>query len=102
MRWAEQQQFRERPRRSLLDDLISGDETFDRQWHLYSSSGRDLNLLPAWENGFTGKGIKVCVVDDGIEHAHKDLNTNYDADISQDLIHNIQDATPDYNDPLSS
>ena len=30
-----------------------------------SSAGRDLNVVPAWIQGLTGKGVVVSVVDDG-------------------------------------
>ena len=29
-------------------------------------AGRDLNVVPAWVQGLTGRGIVVAVVDDGI------------------------------------
>ena len=29
------------------------------------SAGRDLNVIPAWMQGITGKGVVVSVVDDG-------------------------------------
>ena len=29
-------------------------------------SGLDLNVLPAWIQGYTGRGVVVSVVDDGI------------------------------------
>ena len=28
-------------------------------------AGRDINVVPAWMQGFTGKGVVVAVVDDG-------------------------------------
>ena len=28
-------------------------------------AGRDLNVIPAWMQGITGKGVVVSVVDDG-------------------------------------
>ena len=33
---------------------------------MYGSGGRDLNVVPAWIQGFTGKGVVVSVVDDGM------------------------------------
>ena len=27
--------------------------------------------------GYTGKGVRVCVIDDGLEHTHDDLRDNY-------------------------
>lgn len=37
----------------------------------------DLNVLPAFKMGYTGKGIRVVVLDDGLEHKHSDLRENY-------------------------
>lgn len=37
----------------------------------------DLNVVKAWKKGFTGKGVVVVVLDDGIEHTHPDLVDNY-------------------------
>lgn len=37
----------------------------------------DLNVLPLYEAGITGKGVRVSILDDGIEHTHEDLKQNY-------------------------
>ena len=39
--------------------------------------GLDINVVPAWQQGFSGAGVAVCVLDDGIEHTHDDLKQNY-------------------------
>lgn len=39
--------------------------------------GLDINVVPAWQQGFSGRGVSVCVLDDGIEHTHDDLKDNY-------------------------
>lgn len=36
-----------------------------------------MNVLPAWEAGYTGKGVVVSILDDGIERDHPDLMKNY-------------------------
>ena len=36
-----------------------------------------MNVLPAWERGFRGKGVVVSILDDGIEKDHPDLKNNY-------------------------
>lgn len=36
-----------------------------------------MNVLPAWQKGFTGKGVVVSILDDGIEKNHPDLMNNY-------------------------
>jgi subtilisin family serine protease len=35
--------------------------------------------------GFTGKGVSVTILDDGIERSHPDLVANYDPDASFDV-----------------
>lgn len=37
----------------------------------------DHNVVPVYRKGITGKGIKVAVVDDGVEHGHPDLQDNF-------------------------
>ena len=54
--------------------------------------GHDHRIIPAWKEGYTGKGVTVCVVDDGIEHTHTDLIKNYDAKASHDFNSNDDDA----------
>lgn len=38
---------------------------------------RDLNVKDAWAQGYTGRGIVVSILDDGIEKNHPDLAGNY-------------------------
>lgn len=37
----------------------------------------DLNVLQVWNQGLTGQGVVVSVLDDGIEKDHPDLWANY-------------------------
>lgn len=43
----------------------------------HNSNHRDLNAKAAWQSGFTGKGVVVSILDDGIEKNHPDLMQNY-------------------------
>ena len=38
------------------------------------NAGLDMNVLPAWRRGYTGQGIIIGILDDGIELAHPDLS----------------------------
>lgn len=38
---------------------------------------QDLNTKEAWAQGYTGKGVVVTILDDGIEKDHPDLISNY-------------------------
>lgn len=37
----------------------------------------DINVTGVWERNITGRGVTVVVVDDGVEHTHRDLQSNY-------------------------
>lgn len=37
----------------------------------------DLHVLPLYKQGVTGRGVRVVVLDDGIEYNHDDLRDNY-------------------------
>ena len=40
-------------------------------------SEMDLNVLPVYASGITGKGINVVVLDDGFDWKHPDIRANY-------------------------
>nr|CAD7197484.1 unnamed protein product [Timema douglasi] len=42
-----------------------------------AQDGMDMNLIPAWSHGFTGQGVVVSILDDGIQTDHPDLAANY-------------------------
>ena len=35
------------------------------------------NIMSVWRAGYTGKGVLVAVVDDGVDGSHPDLRENY-------------------------
>ena len=45
------------------------DPLFKDQWSL-----KLLNVPKVWEKGYTGKGIVIAIMDDGVRSDHKDLN----------------------------
>ena len=54
------------------------DPLYACQWHLRNreQAAHDINVEPAWEQGITGQGINVAIVDDGMDHYHEDLRAN--------------------------
>lgn len=36
-----------------------------------------MNVQSAWQAGYTGKGVLVAVVDDGVDMNHPDLRLNF-------------------------
>lgn len=45
--------------------------------HNSMSMGMDINVTGVWERNITGQGVTVVVVDDGVEHTHQDIHSNY-------------------------
>uniref|UniRef100_A0A8C2C5F7 Furin (paired basic amino acid cleaving enzyme) a n=1 Tax=Cyprinus carpio TaxID=7962 RepID=A0A8C2C5F7_CYPCA len=62
----------------------------------YNEDHRDLNVKEAWKRGFTGQGVVVSILDDGIEKNHPDLIKNYDPDASYDVNDGDPDPQPRY------
>ncbi|PKK16749.1 hypothetical protein A306_00000336, partial [Columba livia] len=56
----------------------------------------DLNILTAWSKGYTGLGVVLSVLDDGIEKDHPDLAANYDPLASYDFNSYDPDPQPRY------
>ena len=42
-----------------------------------ANGGFDMNVEKAWQIGYTGKGVVVTILDDGIQPNHPDLELNY-------------------------
>ncbi|XP_055845205.1 furin-like protease 2 isoform X2 [Episyrphus balteatus] len=78
---------------------IFPDPLFKEQWYLNGGAkdGLDMNIGPAWQKGYTGKGVVVSILDDGIQTNHPDLAQNYDPDASYDINGNDSDPTPQDN-----
>ena len=65
-----------------------------RQGHLSTESSELNSLQEAWKQGLTGKGVRVVVLDDGLDWTHPDLAANYDPTISFDFNGNDSDPLP--------
>ena len=85
---------RSKRQRNFVDDPM-----FAGQWHLNNGArgGNDMNVKPAWNRGFSGKGVVVTILDDGIQHNHPDLRDNYDSLASTDINGNDNDPMPQDN-----
>ncbi|KAG9352328.1 hypothetical protein JZ751_020741 [Albula glossodonta] len=104
--WVEQQVVKQRKKRDIYTDPT--DPKFAQQWYLwlwwrcnlgrwqFNPSHRDLNAKEAWEQGYTGAGVVVSILDDGIEKNHPDLADNYDPKASYDVNDGDPDPQPRY------
>ncbi len=72
------------------------------QWHLSNTAqfkglirGEDINAEAAWQQGARGKGVRVVMVDDGLDAQHADLVANVSLSASWNYQFDIADvATP--------
>lgn len=116
VRWIEQQKIKRRTKRDFTNlDVIDPDQSLDSgvasvefdphfddelwkdMWYLKRGKGLDMNVLPAWRKGYTGKGVVISILDDGIEKDHPDLMNNYDPSASYDVNSNDNDPQPRYD-----
>ena len=75
------------------------DPMFGAQWYINGGgrNGADMNVKRAWERGYSGKGVVVSILDDGIQHNHPDLAQNYDPFASTDINDSDLDPMPQDN-----
>jgi subtilisin family serine protease len=82
---------------------VPQDSLFGSQWHLLNTgqagglAGIDINVTSVWED-YTGAGVLVGVVDDGVEYTHSEFQGAYRTDIDYDYGGNDSDAAPGSGD----
>lgn len=85
---------------ATFPQALPNDPLFREQWNLQNTGqtggtkGADINVVPAWQQGYTGKGVVVGVVDSGVYHAQPDLTANYRPDLSYNFFNDLPDPTP--------
>ena len=64
------------------------DPYFSEQWHLVNPNGEDINVSGAWAAGVKGEGVKIAVVDEGVDENHEDLRQNILTGAGHDYLGN--------------
>ncbi|XP_078490234.1 neuroendocrine convertase 2-like [Ciona intestinalis] len=78
------------------------DPLYPYQWYINNTGqaggkpGLDLNVQAAWNMGYTGKGVTVAIMDDGLDYLHPDLRDNYSPEASYDFSSNDPYPYPRY------
>lgn len=76
------------------------DPLFGDQWHLVNSGqgnglvGIDANIESVWDN-YTGAGVTIGIVDDGLQTDHEDILPNVNTSIDFDYLDGDDDPSPD-------
>ena len=92
---------RQAKKRFIPDDPFFSDDPANAgyQWHLRNTGARggtagiDLNVAPAWDN-FRGAGVRIGIIDDGLDLLHPDLLPNADTINDHDFNDNDDDPSP--------
>ncbi|XP_054466040.1 proprotein convertase subtilisin/kexin type 6-like isoform X2 [Anoplopoma fimbria] len=103
--WAQQQVVKHRVKRYAPNDpsfIHFNDPKWSNMWYIHCNDKNrrchsEMNILAAWQRGYTGKNVVVSILDDGIEKNHPDLAQNYDHLASYDVNGNDHDPTPRYD-----
>jgi subtilisin family serine protease len=88
-----------------IEKTAGSDALYPYQWHLKNTAqhdfvlydavaGNDINVEPVWQMGYTGKGVSVAVIDQGVEINHPDLIGNIDIHHCWNYLNNSYDTTP--------
>ena len=72
-------------RREIFDLENIPDPEYPNQWHL-KHTFPGLSVEGAWKLGYTGKGVVVSIIDDGLDSSHPELQEAYASEYSYDVI----------------
>ncbi|XP_030211551.1 proprotein convertase subtilisin/kexin type 5 [Gadus morhua] len=86
------------PHTSRPPALYFNDPQWNNLWYIHCSGDSggcpcDMRIEEAWSRGYTGKGVVVSVLDDGVDREHPDLKSNYDPLASEDVNGKYRDPS---------
>lgn len=73
---------------------------WSKLWYINPSDPKfsnSMRIKEAWKQGYTGKGVVVTILDDGLEWDHPDIIKNYDFRASLDINDGDNDPKPRYD-----
>lgn len=76
-------------------DFIPNDRLWSDMWYVHKTINPSMKIVEAWESGFTGRGVTIGIVDNGVEINHPDLKTNVNNALSFDFMDSDNDPSPD-------
>ncbi|KAG0044395.1 pheromone processing endoprotease [Gryganskiella cystojenkinii] len=83
-------QGEQQPKDGIAAQFQIADPGFTYQWHLHNTRepGNDINVTGVWDQGITGKGAIVGIIDDGLDARSEDLLPNFHKAGSHDFNNN--------------
>ena len=55
----------------------------ENEGQLKTPANHDINVIPAWLAGYSGKDVIISIIDDGLDHKHPELTEKYVSVISK-------------------
>lgn len=77
-----------------LTSFPPSDPKWGDMWYMNEMKNVSMGILQSWRNNFSGKGINIAIVDDGVDFTHNDLKDRYDQQNSYDVYDNDNDPSP--------
>ena len=114
VRWYKRERILNRDKRVPLGGphkahhVVVNDPKFKKEWYIENDGQTtgpakfDSKIVPVWDMGYTGKGVVLSVLDDGMDHTHPELKDNYDPEASKDLNGHDNDPFPNDSDPYNA
>lgn len=82
----------------FLSNFKLNDKYWSKMWYFgWSEISGSMRIQNAWDLGYSGNGVTISVLDDGLERNHPDLIKNFSWHASKDLNENDFDPLPNYN-----
>lgn len=77
------------------------DPGLNRQWYVDNrflenrAGGADTNIIPAWLEGYSGAGVQIATVDEGVQPTHPEIQERFRLDLSFDFVSGDSDPSPE-------
>lgn len=75
-------------------DFTPNDRLWPDMWYVHKSTRPSMKIEEAWESGYTGRGVTIGIVDNGVDINHPDLKANIENGLSYDFMDNDRDPSP--------
>ncbi|VDI05583.1 furin [Mytilus galloprovincialis] len=85
--WVEQEKIQTRVARTV-------DPEWPNLWYLNDDVSPSLKVSEAWNAGYSGKGVIIAVVDDGLQTDHPDISPNVDVEHGISFRDGAKDPKP--------